>query len=118
MKINKELENSIIEWHIATFPDATLDSQIAKIEEEVDEVLNAENCQEFYKELSDCWIVALALQRWSLSAFRFAVIGLDYLEKERNWEIPQESFEKMVEEKLEINKKRIWKKINNVYHHV
>jgi hypothetical protein len=118
MKISKELEKDILDWHKSVFNDATLESQIAKMEEEVDEVLNAENCQEFYKELSDCWIVAYALQRWSLSAFRFAVIGLDYLEKESNWEIPKESFERMIADKLEINKKRKWKKINNVYHHI
>ena len=118
MKINKKLELSIIEWNANTFEDCTLASQIDKLQEEIEEVKNSESMSEFYKELSDCYIVACALKRWSLFAYELAIFRIQALENEYNWEIPQESFEKMIADKLEINKKRKWiKNKEGVYHH-
>jgi len=118
IKINKELEKDILNWHKNTFQDSTLESQFDKLKEEIQEVRNSENMRDFYSELSDCYIVAYAFQRWSDYAMEIALFRIKVLEDEYCWEIPQESFEKMIAEKLEINKKRKWKKINNVYHHV
>lgn len=116
MKINKELEKSILDWHIKTF-DTTLSEQIDKLKEEVDEVINSNNMREFYKELSDCYIVAIALQRWSSYAMELAYFRIKALEDSVDWELPQESFERMIAEKLEINKKRKWEKVNGCYRH-
>lgn len=118
MKISKELEKDILDWHCKTFPDATLESQLSKLFEEIGEVNQSNNMREFYLELSDCYIVAYALLRWSSEAHTLAMFSIKALEDNADWEIPQESFEKMIAEKLEINKKRKWKKINNVYHHI
>jgi tRNA(Met) C34 N-acetyltransferase TmcA len=119
MKINKQLEKKIVEWHSKTFLKATLESQIDKLKEEIEEVKNSSNMREFYTELADTYISCIALQRWSGYAMELAYFIIRELEKSVNWEIPQESFEKMIADKLEINKSRTWAKNElGVYHHI
>lgn len=116
--INNNLINDILDWHKQAFPYATLESQIAKLEEEIKEVDDSNNMQEFYKELSDCYIVAIALKRWSDYASVLAFSKIRELEKDVTWGIPDKSFEAMIVAKLEINKKRKWGLIDGVYRHI
>jgi len=117
--INYKLQLDIVAWHCSVFKDATLESQIEKLKEEVEEVENSSNMREFYTELTDTYISCIALQRWSGYAMELAYFIIRELEKSVDWEIPQESFEKMIADKLEINKSRTWAKNElGVYHHI
>lgn len=113
-----KLDKEIIKWHKKTFPDATLEGQLLKLHEEVDEYEKVHTLEDKTKELADVYIVAEALTRWGCSlgikvfkyifASYFGLCGKDAVD----------TIFKEVKNKMEINKKRIWKKTKDgVYHH-
>lgn len=116
MRINKELEQEVIETHKQLFPNATLESQLAKLQEEIEEVENASNMQEFYREISDCYIVAFGLKEFSQYAYELALFRIKALEDTVDWEIPDESFENMIKDKMDINKSRTWEQTSDGYY--
>lgn len=120
--INLDLQKEIIEWHKATFTLATLESQIFKWREELEELKKADNYRTYLNELCDCIIVAVGFQRFNESGKILYNTFIEYIKnildkKQENWDFDTEIINRFVKSKLEINKCRQWKFINNTYHH-
>ena len=119
----QQLEQEIIQWHIATFPQATLESQILKWQEEFRELEQANNYRTYLLELCDCIIVATAFKRYGEAGEVLSKTFNDCLtsvldDKKENWDFDKEILNRFVKAKLEINKKRKWEFINGVYKHL
>lgn len=109
----KWTDKKIVDWHKKTFPDCTLESQLAKLDEELNEVVEAQRNGEkekSYDELADVYIVSLVLAKRFDSMIGKYFIGL--LE-----EHPAPESLKRVDRKMEVNRKRTWYKVNGVYRH-
>lgn len=91
----KALYNSIGKFAISAFPDSTPQGHIRKMQEEGDEVI--ENPTDII-EYADCLIALLA------ASYRQGFSYIDLLNATKN--------------KLEVNKKRSWAKINGLYQHI
>lgn len=115
-----DLETQIYDWHIKTFPDATLESQLLKLNEEFKEYIESPSREECIKELADIYIVNQALSRWNceIGEVLFNSLWLYYNEVKSNKAItPLEMYE-AIANKMKINKQRVWKKNKDgVYHH-
>ncbi len=118
----EQLEKEIINWHKATFLNATLETQIMKFKEEYEEMEQADNYRNYVNELCDCIIVATAFKRFGEAGNvlynifnQFIKITLD--NKKENWDFDSEIIERFVEAKLKINKQRKWEFINGTYKH-
>lgn len=103
----KETIKSIIEWHEQTFPDANLEGQIEKFDDEVKEFYEAELLSdEAAVELADCFVVGCGIARFSfLSAMNAFSFVLGYLDGEEEF---AKKFISAVENKMAINRKRKW----------
>lgn len=107
----EELSKDIAEWNKNQFPEATLESQLLKLEEEVEEAEESKGI-DYLKELVDIFIVASSL------TYRFnSFIGKHTLLMLEDMLKGNDKFVKLVEEKMEINRKRKWSFINGTYHH-
>ena len=109
----KWTDEKIVEWHKKTFPDRTYESQLAKLDEELKEVVEAQENGEkekSYDERADVYIVSLVLAERFDSTVGLYFIGLleDY---------PPPELSKRVDRKMDINAKRVWNKVNGVYRH-
>jgi hypothetical protein len=108
---------SIIKWHEQTFPDATLEGQIEKFDDEVKEFYEAELLSdEAATELADCFVVGCGMARFSflfaMNAFSFV---FDYLVDEDEF---AKKFLSAVENKMQTNRQRKWNKIGNKFQHI
>lgn len=111
---NKWTPDRIVTWHNKTFPDATKESQLLKLEEEIKEVLEARRKNDLallYEELSDVYIVCVTLDKrydsyiGKFFLFVLAELGIDV--------------SMGVEEKMKINCLRNWvKNEKGTYRHV
>ena len=124
MLISKELEQEILDWHQATFPDADLQSQIIKWDEEYKEICFATNYDDLLMEIADCVIVATSFKRYGVvgeileQVFNKSLLKIadhDYFDIEN---IQANIINDKVKEKLEINKTRKWKLENGIYKHI
>ncbi len=109
----KWTDDKIVEWHKKTFPDCTYESQLAKLDEELKEVSEAQkkgNYEHSFDEQADVYIVATVLKERFNSA-----IAKYFLAWEDGWQTPF-LFER-VDRKMELNQKRTWCKLNGVYRH-
>lgn len=109
----KWTDDKIVEWHKKTFPDCTYESQLAKLDEELKEVVDAQRnrlIEHSYDELADVYIVSLTLAKRFESTLGKYFIGLLN-------EHPAPESLKRVEFKMDINQKRTWQKVNGVYRH-
>ena len=105
----ENLEKEIIEWHTQTFPDATMEGQLIKLEEEMNELANSANSEEELKEAADVYIVLCGLKRWDCQIEKFVT---------RFWFVPAVTLYKAVVEKMNKNKARVWEKTTEgTYHH-
>lgn len=115
--LKKKLEE-IKEWNAETFPDATPEGQLAKLDEEFGELDEAKTMEEREKELADIFIVLGGLLRWESRLANYVLNNL--LDK-----MPNEILEKLlkaIDAKMEVNKERtrkgLWKKQpDGSYHH-
>ena len=107
------VDEDIVEWHKKTFPDVTMDSQLKKLDEEIGELCEAIKAgvkNHAVKEVADVYIVSRVL------ADRFnSWIGNYFLGLLDEYPVPRMMSE--VEKKMEINKNRIWHKVDGVYRH-
>lgn len=118
----KESILSIAQWHKDTFPDATLDGQRLKWMEEKREWKESLRpaTEDFVcgdvKELADMFIVACGLTRFSDTEAMFC---FGCVERELCASLFLESdLENAIDEKMERNRSRVWKKqTNGSYHH-
>ena len=115
--LKKKLEE-IKEWNAETFPDATPEGQLAKLDEEFGELDEAKTMEEREKELADIFIVLGGLLRWGSRIANYVLNSL--LDA-----MPIEVLEKLlkaIDAKMEVNKERtrkgLWKKQpDGSYHH-
>lgn len=106
-----ETIETIMMWHRDTFPEATLDGQKKKFDEELGEFLNAKTVEEHYKELSDMFIVACGVARFSVRATSmFAIVEMNIKD--------DELFQAALDKKMELNRQRKWDKGNGEYKHI
>ena len=112
----KETIDTIIQWHKETFPDATLEGQLEKYQEEQREGVESDYAD--IKELADMFIVACGIARFDIFE------GLFYMHDVYEWYLESQNIinfadlEKAIEEKMEKNRKRVWNKTaEGTYHH-
>lgn len=101
----KETIETIIQWHRETFPDATLEGQLEKFEDERVEYGESESLEE----LADLFIVACGIARFdyvvALRAFWFVEKVLDIWTEAS---VSRYALQEAVEQKMQINRKREW----------
>lgn len=111
--MNETIE-TIIAWHRKTFPDATLEGQRIKFEEE----LNEYNENVTLQELADMYIVACGIARFdSMAAMEYFAVVFKAM---RDWKIAPVPYvlQEIVNKKMEKNRKRVWNKTGEgQYHH-
>lgn len=101
-------------WHKKTFPDATLNGQLAKLEEEMNEFVKAKTREEETKELADIMIVCAGLDRWNSKVGNYVVSS--HLENMPITIICDLIL--AINEKMKKNQKRVWKKTSDGrFHH-
>ena len=111
-----ETIQSIAQWHEQTFPDATLEGQKEKFQEEFKEFVDSD-----YKdisELADMFIVACGIARFDIHSalFYFADIYDWY---NADIDLDPGTLQKTVDEKMAKNRQRTWKKTGEgTFHHV
>lgn len=110
-----ELAEKVSKIHAQLFPEATLESQIKKFEEEFEEVEHAAKIlvsdEETKNELADLFIVACGIKRFSKPLFTILEAGLIKGIPDR-----QEYAEAIVN-KMNKNIKRKWDNKNGLYKH-
>lgn len=110
-----ETIDTIIAWHKQTFPDATLDGQIRKYQEELREW--EESQYEDTSELADMFIVACGIARFDLAQGLIYMADL-YDQFVGNDSIGVDKVMSKVENKMAKNRKRVWNKTaDGTYHH-
>lgn len=110
-------EEKIAKWHKKTFPKATLESQLLKLNEELIELKKCKNrhSDAFLEEVADCIIVACAL-----AARYHSPVGnltLASLWPDKNDLDMAAIISLHVDLKMEKNLRRTWKKEKGVYRH-
>lgn len=111
----KETIDTIIQWHRETFPDATLEGQINKYAEEINEFMNADSDKDL-SELADMVIVCAGIMRFN-KRLGSAFLQYTYI---ICWEIGEYDMTELweaVEKKMKKNKKRKWQKSGEGYYH-
>ena len=106
----KETLQSIIAWHVETFPDATLSGQIEKLKDEWKEWDESDND---ISELADVFIVCAGLARFGDLEYIKQFANID---AEMNFaEFSDIDLMKAIDAKMEINRAREWKKQGGKY---
>lgn len=110
----KETILSIAKWHEKTFPDATLEGQLQKYQEEQHEWVESDYTD--ITELADMFIVACGIARFDIQE------GVFYMYDIHAWlddnGVNVSDFIEAVQKKMEKNRKRVWNKTDNgTYHH-
>lgn len=100
--------NDVTNWHRETFPDADVESQIKKLDEELNEYYERYDDLE----LADVLICSIALWRRFKCQIGHAVFGY------ASSIITGDKANRIVAQKMRINRARNWQKINGVYRHV
>lgn len=107
----KETIESIIQWHRDTFPDATLEGQICKFVEEMNEFGESYSLDE----LADLYIVACGMCRFRCSsAIEFFALVYEFLRTKGS---PMIDLLIAVENKMKENRNREWNFENGQYKH-
>lgn len=102
------LMNEIIMWHLKTFPNATHDGQLIKLEEELNELRECNDYNEQIKETADVFIVLCGLQRWGSALSRILLSTTNF----------DDCLFDAVVEKMDKNRSRTWEKTTEgTYHH-
>lgn len=108
---------SIIDWHTKTFPEASMDGQIAKFLDERVEYVCATTPEDELAELADCFIVACGVARFNIVyGSRFLSKAFDMFTEAEDVTI--DALQKAIDAKMAINRQRKWSKGNGKYQHV
>jgi hypothetical protein len=100
--------NDVTNWHKEAFPDAEKESQIKKLEEELNEYYEKYDDSE----LADVFICSIALWRRFKCQIGYAVFLY------ASSIIPGDKANRIVAEKMRINRLRKWRIVDGVYRHV
>ena len=112
-KFDEEM-GKIAKWNKKTFPDATMAGQLMKLEEELEEFAKAKTVQEQRNEIADIFIVLGGLKRWDCMIGNFMCNKLFY----DMHACVLKSVLKAIRRKMDINRKRAWKKSGDGrFHH-
>lgn len=112
----KESIETIIKWHRDTFPDANLDGQIEKYNEEYDEFYSSDTAEDMISELADMFIVVCGIARFSAMDALFYFHEVDHELGKSN--ISFQDLSNAIDKKMEKNRKRVWAKTQEgAYHH-
>ena len=106
-----ETPKSIAEWSEQVFPTLTENAQNIKLFEEVLEYFKAKTLEEKIKELADIYIVASILKERFGSDLGFFVFRSLFTNE-------MVGVYKAVDEKMKINRARVWEWNGKTYHHV
>lgn len=107
----QELADRVMEVHEELFPDATLETQCAKFDEEFEEFRTSKNDEETKFELADMFIVACGIRRFNYGIFHMIFYGI--LQG-----IPDNhEFAEAIVAKMNKNIKRKWDNKNGLYKH-
>lgn len=108
----KETTDTIMRWHAATFPQATLAGQLEKFEEERQEYAKAKRNTKL-EEAADMYIVACGIARFDsyLGALAMAEMTDVFLHHDKR------NIQKAIDKKMAINRKRSWNCNNGYYKH-
>ena len=105
---------TIIQWHEQTFPDATLEGQIEKFDDELSEYGESE-CLE---ELADLFIVACGIARFdNVSALVAFERVCEILKLWRVYYGEPVPLQMAIDNKMQINRKRKWSVGKGNYQH-
>lgn len=107
----KENLATIIAWHTETFPHATLDGQIKKFEEEMDEYLSASTLTNRLEELADLIIVCCGIARFNTATAMRHIAQLPF-------NFSADEINTALYDKMRINRQRKWTKSDGQYRHV
>lgn len=107
----QETPKTISEWSEQVFPTLTKDSQLEKLIEETREFIDAKTDEEKIKELADVYIVASILKERFNCKLGFDMYRGCYKDN-------MTAVYSAVDEKMKINRSRIWEFKNGVYHHI
>lgn len=107
----QELAKKITEVHEELFPDATLETQCAKFEEEFEKFRSAKNDEEIKFALADMFIVVCGIRRFNYGIFHMIFYGI--LQG-----IPDNhEFAETIINKMNKNIKRKWDNKDGYYKH-
>lgn len=106
-----ETQKSISEWSEQVFPVLEKYSQQNKLVEEVLEYINAKTDEEKVKELADIYIVASILRERFRENIGFKFFQAFYTND-------MATVYSVIDEKMKINRSRVWEYKNGVYHHI
>lgn len=109
----KETTDTIMRWHAATFPQATLAGQLEKFEEERQEYAKAKRNTKL-EEAADMYIVACGIARFDsyLGALAMAEMTDVFSHHDKR------NIQKAIDKKMAINRKRSWNCNDGYYKHV
>lgn len=102
--------------HEKLFPNATAESQLWKLEEELNEYAEAKTEEDEIKELADIWIVCGGLYRWMPRTA--GVVYCFYSDDRIDEMYDLYKIEQEVKRKWQINLNRKWEWNGKTYHHV
>lgn len=111
-----ETPGTIMQWHKETFPNATLEEQEHKFLIEFDEYIEAIGKDEQTKELADMQIVACGIARFNRE--RSQVLTNKILKYAKKFRHNLDDLDAAIQEKMAINRKRQWHKVNGEYRHI
>lgn len=96
--MKKDIDTEIVEWSIKEFPDLTMEKQLVKLSQEIDEVFQAKregNDDDVIYELADVYIVSRILaDRFDNSIGRYFIGLLTENPTQRAMEAVKEKMEK------------------------
>jgi len=111
-----ETIETIIQWHKETFPDTTLEEQEKKFIIEFDEYIEAIGEERQIKELADMQIVACGIARFNRA--RSQILTNKVLKYAEKFKHNLDDLNEAIQEKMAINRKRKWHKVNGEYRHI
>ena len=109
-----ETIQTITDWHTNTFPDATLQGQLEKFEEEKKEFAEEQNVYE----LADMFIVACGVSRFNqteaIKCFYYV-----FQQYKKFLALHADVLQEALNKKMKENRSRVWKKTGEgAFHHI
>lgn len=103
----------LVDQHKQLFPKADLNGQVMKLNEELDEYLQATTEEEKIQELADCIICCIGIYRWASLVSRSYMAMIFNKKQDKIKDIIN-----AVANKWQINLNRTWEYKDGRYHHV
>ena len=112
----KETSKTIQKWHEESFPDATLDGQLGKLQEEIKEYMSAQTDEEKLFELADMAIVVMGIRRFDEEHAKELIFMVYEDASEDGFDMTE--LWDAIQKKMKINRQRKRTKKDGQYKHV